>query len=240
MYVRGQGGDRSHASRTTATSSARSWRTPKPPDPLGCRVQFRATTQAGRLRSSGSSDRRRSAAPAVDVEVLAVGDRFCEAEAREGRSSELDRRWRCRPAYREKLIAYLEREASSTKTAGQRGPTHSACSTKVDGRRRSCSARSSRNLCQPCAEHRGGAQRTRRGGDRAVHIAWCAGWTCTRTAFEFVSVVRGAGCDRRSGRYDRLAEVWAAPTPGVGSLGLDRPIALRRRSRERSGRRASS
>ena len=142
----------------------------------------------------------------------------------------------CRPAYRERLIAYFEPyldqlDEDCRMRLGTNPMRVMDC--KVDGQKEFVLAAPvvSDHLCDACAEH---FARVRAGLEEAG-IAYeldprlVRGLDYyTRTAFEFVSGVLSAGqgtvCG--GGRYDGLAEVLGgAPTPGIGfGLGLDRVL----------------
>jgi histidyl-tRNA synthetase len=146
----------------------------------------------------------------------------------------------CRPAYREKLIAYLEpHEAELDEDCRTRLRTNPlrVFDCKVDGKTPLVLGAPLifENLCQPCAEHFAAV----RNGLDAAGIAFVHDPRLvrgldyyTRTTFEFVSgslsQAQSSVCG--GGRYDGLAEVLGGPpTPGVGfALGLDRLlVALR-------------
>jgi histidyl-tRNA synthetase len=208
--------------------------------------------QAGRLREfrQFGIETIGAAVPAVDVEVLAVGDRFLRGRG----LSKVELRvnsigdGECRPAYREKLIAYLEpHEAELDEDCRTRLRTNPlrVFDCKVDGKTPLVLGAPviSDNLCQPCAEHFAAV----RNGLDAAGIAFehdprlVRGLDYyTRTAFEFVSgsLAQAQAALGGGGRYDGLAEVLGGPpTPGVGfALGLDRLLdALREEGASLSG-----
>jgi histidyl-tRNA synthetase len=200
--------------------------------------------QAGRLREfrQFGIETIGAAAAAADVEVIAVGDRFLRGRG----LSKVELRvnsigdGECRPAYREKLIAYLEpHEAELDEDCRTRLRTNPlrVFDCKVDGKTPLVLGAPLifENLCQPCAEHFAAV----RNGLDAAGIAFVHDPRLvrgldyyTRTTFEFVSgslsQAQSSVCG--GGRYDGLAEVLGGPpTPGVGfALGLDRLlVALR-------------
>lgn len=215
--------------------------------------QFRhGRPQAGRLREfrQFGIETIGAAAAAADVEVVALGDRFLrgrglsKVELRLNSIGDAE----CRPAYRDKLVAYLE---------PHRGELDEDCRTrlrtnplrvfdcKVDGQTPLVLGAPliSENLCQACAEHFAAV----RNGLDAAGIEFghdprlVRGLDYyTRTTFEFVSgwLSKAQGTVCGGGRYDGLAEVLGGPaTPGVGfALGLDRVlVALREEGAELPG-----
>jgi len=201
--------------------------------------QFRhGRPQAGRLREfrQFGVETIGAAAAAADVEVVALGDRFL----RERGLSKVELRLNsigdaeCRPAYRDKLIAYLEPHRDELdedcRTRLRTNPLR-VFDCKVDGQTPLVLGAPliSENLCQACAEHFAAV----RNGLDAAQIAFVHDPRLvrgldyyTRTTFEFVaaslSQAQASVCG--GGRYDGLAEVLGGPpTPGVGfALGLDR------------------
>src|ERR687898_804972 len=207
--------------------------------------QFRhGRPQAGRLREfrQFGVETIGSAAPKADVEIVALGDRFLRArgldqiELRVNSIGDAE----CRPAYREKLIAYLEPHQAELdedcRTRLRTNPLR-VFDCKVDGQTPLVLGAPliSDNLCQPCGEHFAAV----RNGLDAAGIAFVHDPRLvrgldyyTRTTFEFVSgsLSKAQASLFGGGRYDGLAEVLGGPpTPGVGfALGLDRPLlALR-------------
>ncbi|MGA9160859.1 MAG: histidine--tRNA ligase [Actinomycetota bacterium] len=207
--------------------------------------QFRhGRPQAGRLREfrQFGIETIGVAAPTADVEVVEVGDRYLRGrglgrvEVRLNSIGDAE----CRPAYREKLISYLEpHEAELDEDCRTRLRTNPlrVFDCKVDGRTPLVLAAPviSEHLCQPCAEHFAAV----RNGLDVAEIAFVHDPRLvrgldyyTRTTFEFVSGSLGQAQAALGGggRYDGLAEVLGgAPTPGIGfALGLDRILmALR-------------
>ena len=201
--------------------------------------QFRhGRPQAGRLREfrQFGIETIGSGAPKADVEIVALGDRFLRGRGLERSELHLNSigDGECRPAYREKLIAYLEPHRDELdedcRTRLRINPLR-VFDCKVDGQTPLVLGAPviSDNLCQPCAEHFAAV----RNGLDAAGIAFehdprlVRGLDYyTRTTFEFVagSLSQAQGTVCGGGRYDGLAEVLGGPsTPGVGfALGLDR------------------
>jgi histidyl-tRNA synthetase len=207
--------------------------------------QFRhGRPQAGRLREfrQFGVETIGSAAPKADVEIVALGDRFLRARGLERIELRINSIGdaECRPAYREKLIAYLEPHRAELdedcRTRLRTNPLR-VFDCKVDGQTPLVLGAPliSDNLCQACAEHFAAV----RNGLDAAGVAFAHDPRLvrgldyyTRTTFEFISAAlsqaQGTVCG--GGRYDGLAEVLGGPpTPGVGfALGLDRLLlALR-------------
>jgi histidyl-tRNA synthetase len=207
--------------------------------------QFRhGRPQAGRLRElrQFGVETIGAVAPAADVEVIALADRYLrgrglgKVELRLNSIGDPE----CRPAYREKLIAYLEPHEDELdedcRTRLRTNPLR-VFDCKVDGQTPLVLGAPviSENLCQACAEHFAAV----RNGLDAAGIAFVHDPRLvrgldyyTRTVLEFVSAslspAQATVCG--GGRYDGLAEVLGGPpTPGVGfALGLDRLLlALR-------------
>jgi histidyl-tRNA synthetase len=208
-------------------------------------AQFRhGRPQAGRLREfrAFGIETIGAAGPAADVEVIAVGDRYLRGrglariELRVNSIGDAE----CRPAYREKLIAYLEPHRDELdedcRTRLRTNPLR-VFDCKVDGKTPLVLGAPliSEHLCQACSEHFAAV----RNGLDAAEIAFVHDPRLvrgldyyTRTAFEFVSgsLSQAQGTVCGGGRYDGLAEVLGGrPTPGVGfATGLDRVLlALR-------------
>jgi histidyl-tRNA synthetase len=208
-------------------------------------TQFRhGRPQAGRLREfrQFGLETIGAVAPAADVEVIALADRFlrgrglAEIELRVNSIGDAE----CRTAYREKLIAYLEPHQDELdedcRTRLRTNPLR-VFDCKVDGQTQLVldAPLISENLCQACAEHFAAV----RNGLDAVQIGFVHDPRLvrgldyyTRTTFEFVSgsLAQAQAALGGGGRYDGLAEVLGGqPTPGIGfALGLDRILmALR-------------
>ncbi|HEU5225848.1 MAG TPA: histidine--tRNA ligase [Actinomycetota bacterium] len=203
--------------------------------------QFRhGRPQAGRLREfrAFGIETIGAAGPAADVEVIAVGDRFLRGrglariELRVNSIGDAE----CRPAYREKLIAYLEPhrdELDEDCRSRLRTNPLRVFDCKVDGQTPLVLGAPliSEHLCQACSEHFAAV----RNGLDAAEIAFVHDPRLvrgldyyTRTAFEFVSdsLSQAQATVCGGGRYDGLAEVLGGPpTPGVGfAIGLDRVL----------------
>jgi histidyl-tRNA synthetase len=196
--------------------------------------------QAGRLREFrqfgievlGVED------PAADVEVLALGERFVRERGLRDYTLHVNSIGdaNCRPAYREKLVAYFEpyrdQLDEDCRTRLARNPLR-VFDCKVDGRKDFVLAAPTitDHLCDACAAH---FAAVRTGLDEAA-----VGYALdprlvrgldyyTRTAFEWVSGALHAAqaTVNAGGRYDGLAEELGGPaTPGVGfAMGLDRVL----------------
>ena len=208
-------------------------------------AQFRhGRPQAGRLREfrAFGIETIAAAGPAADVEVIAVGDRYlrgrglAQIELRVNSIGDAE----CRPAYREKLIAYLEPHRDELdedcRTRLRTNPLR-VFDCKVDGKTPLVLGAPliSEYLCQACSEHFAAV----RNGLDAAEIAFVHDARLvrgldyyTRTAFEFVSgsLSQAQATLCGGGRYEGLAVVLGGPpTPGVGfAIGLDRVLlALR-------------
>ena len=204
--------------------------------------QFRhGRPQAGRLREfrQFGVETIGTAAPAADVEVIAAGERFLRGRGLTRLELVVNSIGdpECRPAYREKLIAYLEphRDAldEDCRTRLQTNPLR-VFDCKVDGQTPLVldAPLISEHLCQACAEHFSAV----RNGLDAAAIEFVQDPRLvrgldyyTRTTFEFVSgsLSQAQAAVGGGGRYDGLAEVLGGPpTPGIGfALGLDRILA---------------
>ena len=203
--------------------------------------QFRhGRPQAGRLREfrQFGIETIGVAAPAADVEIVAVGDRYLRGRG----LADLELRMNsigdgvCRPAYRELLIGYLEphqEELDEDCRVRLRTNPLRVFDCKVDGPTPLVREAPliSDHLCQACAEHFAAV----RNGLDALGVAFVHDPRLvrgldyyTRTTFEFVSgsLSQAQATVCGGGRYDGLAEVLGgAPTPGVGfALGLDRTL----------------
>ena len=176
---------------------------------------------------------------AADVEVLALGERFVRERGLRDYVLHLNSigDGACRPGYRDKLVAYLERYRdqldADCRTRLEKNPLR-VFDCKVDGEKDFVLAAPTitDNLCEPCAVH---FSEVRTGLERA-EIAYTVNPRLvrgldyyTRTAFEWISGVLAAnkaGTINAGGRYDGLAEaIGGTPTPGVGfAMGLDRVL----------------
>jgi histidyl-tRNA synthetase len=203
--------------------------------------QFRhGRPQAGRLRElrQFGAEVIGVEAPAADVEVIALTDRYLRERGLTKITLLLNSIGDgvCRPAYRQLLIDHLEPHRDELcEDCRQRLRTNPLriLDCKVDGKKPFVLAAPliSDHLCDPCREHFGGV----RAGLEGAGIAFehdprlVRGLDYyTRTAFEFVSgaLPEAAATVCGGGRYDGLAEVLGGPsTPGVGfAMGLDRVL----------------
>jgi histidyl-tRNA synthetase len=208
--------------------------------------------QAGRLREFRQFDIEilGSGEPAADVEAAVVGERYLRGTGLGGLRLELNSMGdeTCRPAYREELLAYLEKNRERL-TDEHRDRFQENPLRVLDCKDASCRAVSAGapkivdHLCQPCREHFESVQH----GLETESIAFDLVPTLvrgldyyTRTTFEWVSpaLSGGQGSVGGGGRYDGLAEVLGGPaTPGVGfAIGLDRVLlALQHEGRQVQG-----
>jgi len=177
-----------------------------------------------------------SGLPAADAETILLGHEYLQLAGIRDLRLEVNSLgdWVCRPAYREKLLAYLE--ANREKLRDEHRDRFRENPLRVlDCNDESCKAvardapKMVDNLCAPCRDHYDGVLRALddeglafqrvdtlvRGLDYYV-----------RTAFEYVSpaLPEGQASVGGGGRYDGLAEVLGlTPTPGVGfALGMER------------------
>jgi histidyl-tRNA synthetase len=182
-------------------------------------------------------------APLADVEVIAVGHRFLAG----GREPLLEGvrlsinsigDERCRPAYRQALLTFLEER--SDRLCSEHRPRWRANPLRVlDCKRPECRAatedapRTVDYLCDECRAHFEAVQ----AGLAEEEIAFGLDHRLvrgldyyTRTAFEFSSDALGPTQSTLcgGGRYDGLAEALGGePTPGVGfGLGLERVLLV--------------
>ena len=207
--------------------------------------------QAGRMRQHKQFGVEiiGTAAPLADVEVIAVGHRFLTGEPASlvGQVRLLVNSIgddRCRPAYREALLRFLEERADQLRDEHRqrwrvnplrvldcKDPT---CRSITEDAPRTLDF-----LCEECRDHFDAVQ----GGLKEEGIAFEINHRLvrgldyyTRTAFEFESDVLGPTQSTLcgGGRYDGLAEALGGPaTPGVGfGLGLERVLL----AMEREGR----
>jgi len=200
--------------------------------------QFRhGRPQAGRLREfrQFGVEIVGEAAAGADVEVIALGDRFLRGRGLTDLELQINSIGdsECRPAYREKLIAYLEPHADELdedcRTRLRTNPLR-VFDCKVDGKTALVLGAPliSDNLCQNCAEH---FAQVRNGLD-AQGIAFVHDPRLvrgldyyTRTTFEFRDEAIGAqDTIGGGGRYDGLIEeIGGPPTPGIGfGAGVER------------------
>jgi histidyl-tRNA synthetase len=177
--------------------------------------------------------------PEADVEVIVLGDRFLRQRGLRDVTLVVNSIGddTCRPAYRERLVAYFEpyrdQLDEDCRTRLTRNPLR-VFDCKVDGDRDFVLAAPTiaEHLCDACAGH---LAAVRAGLDEAGVVYTLDPRLVrgldyyTRTAFEFVSGVLSqnkAGTVNAGGRYDGLAATLGGPpTPGVGwAMGLDRVL----------------
>jgi histidyl-tRNA synthetase len=196
--------------------------------------------QAGRLREFRQFDIEIIGAPQpeADVEVVVLCDRYLRGAGLQTVELEINSIGDevCRPAYREKLLSYLESNRDRLRDEHrERFPENPL--RVLDCKDDACRAVSSDapkisdHLCGPCASHFEAVQEGL--GREDVKFAHQPTLVrgldyYTRTAFEFLSPVlsEGQGTLCGGGRYDGLAELLGGPpTPGVGfAVGLDRVL----------------
>jgi histidyl-tRNA synthetase len=176
--------------------------------------------------------------PDADVEAIAVGDRYLRERGLRDVTLHLNSIGdpACRPAYRERLVAYLEpyrdRLDDDCRTRLGRNPLR-VFDCKVDGRKDFVLAAPTiaDHLCEACAAHFAAV----RDGLDAAGVAYVLDPRLvrgldyyTRTAFEWVAgtLSEAQGTVNAGGRYDGLAEaIGGPPTPGIGwAMGLDRVL----------------
>jgi histidyl-tRNA synthetase len=205
--------------------------------------------QAGRLREFRVFDVEviGTASPDADVEVVAIGDRYLRDRGLSRLTLHLNSIGddACRPAYRERLVAYLRQHRDELSRDSRERIDVNPLRTfdSKEPRDRDVLAGAplvSDALCDPCRDH---FDAVRKGLDEQG-IAYELDPRLVRgldyyarTAFEFLSGVlspaQSTVCG--GGRYDGLAEILGGePTPGVGfGLGLDRVLlALREEGAE--------
>ncbi|HSL10440.1 MAG TPA: histidine--tRNA ligase [Actinomycetota bacterium] len=203
--------------------------------------QFRhGRPQAGRLREfrQFGVEVIGAAEPEADVEVIEIGDRFLRARGLERTTLHLNSIGdaTCRPAYRERLVAYLEpfrdRLDEDCRTRLRRNPLR-VFDCKVDGGKDFVrdAPTITDHLCDACRDHFAAV----RHGLDVAGIAYDLDPRLvrgldyyTRTAFEWISgaLASAQSTINAGGRYDGLAEELGGPdTPGVGfAMGLDRVL----------------
>lgn len=177
--------------------------------------------------------------PEADVEVIVLGDRFLRQRGLRDLTLVVNSIGddTCRPAYRDRLVAYFEpyrdQLDEDCRTRLTRNPLR-LFDCKVDGDKDFVLAAPTitEHLCDACAAH---FAAVRAGLDEAG-VAYTLDPRLvrgldyyTRTAFEFVSGVLSenkAGTVNAGGRYDGLAAtLGGTPTPGIGwAMGLDRVL----------------
>jgi histidyl-tRNA synthetase len=200
--------------------------------------------QAGRMRqhTQFGVEIIGTAAPQADVEVIAVGHRFLTGslvqigDVRLLLNSIGDER--CRPAYREALIRFLEERADRL-CADHRHRWRANPLRVLDCKRPECRAvtegapRTVDFLCDECRAHFEAVQAGLEEEDIRFELdhRLVRGLDYyTRTAFEFTTSLLGPTQSTLcgGGRYDGLAQVLGGePTPGVGfGLGLERILLV--------------
>jgi histidyl-tRNA synthetase len=196
--------------------------------------------QAGRTREFRQWDVEAIAAadPAADAEVISLADEYLRARGLRRTALHLNSIGDqvCRPAYRELLIAHLERHVDELdedcRTRLHINPLR-ILDCKVDGSKPFVldAPLISDHLCEACAGHFAAVRSMlESAGVAHEHDPRLVRGLdyYTRTAFEFMSAALSSAqatvC--AGGRYDGLAEeLGGAPTPGVGfALGLDRVL----------------
>jgi histidyl-tRNA synthetase len=178
------------------------------------------------------------AAPGADVEVIAVGNRYLQELGLSAFRVEVNSIGDgvCRPAYRELLLEYLERNRERLGDEHRDGFRANPLRV-LDCKDPACRAvaleapRITDHLCDACREHFDAVQAglTGEGIGFDVVSTMVRGLDYyTRTAFEFVSTALTAAQSTLfgGGRYDGLAETLGGPaTPGVGfGMGLERVL----------------
>lgn len=197
--------------------------------------------QAGRLREfrQFGVEVLGEAGPDADVEVVALGDRFLRGVGLTDLELQLNSigDGRCRPAYREELLAHLERNEARLRDEHRlryRQNPLRVLDCKDEGCREVSreAPRITERLCEPCREHFEAVKE----GLAEEDVKFVVTPTLvrgldyyTRTTCEWVSpsLPEGQASVGGGGRYDGLAEVLGGPpTPGIGwALGLER-VAL--------------
>jgi histidyl-tRNA synthetase len=184
-----------------------------------------------------------SAAPAADVEVISVGDRYLRDRGLRGLTLAVNSIGdeRCRPAYREALIAFLE-ERRDRLCDEHRDRIRTNPLRVLDCKRPECreatedAPRMLDYLDEACRQHFEAVMAGLREGeiDFDIDHRLVRGLDYyTRTTFEFVSAAlseaQATVCG--GGRYDGLAEVLGGEsTPAVGfGMGLDRVLLAMQR-----------
>ena len=204
--------------------------------------EFRhARPQAGRLREfrQFGIEIIGVEGPGADVEVITLGERFLRERGVRNMRLYLNSIGDpvCRPAYRERLVAYLEphrdRLDADCQSRIATNPLR-VFDCKVDGQKDFVIAAPTmiEHLCRACAEHFAQVKVGLEEAEIVYHLdpRLVRGLDYyTRSAFEWVS---GSLASEQSstvnggGRYDGLAETLGGPpTPGVGfAMGLDRVL----------------
>jgi histidyl-tRNA synthetase len=194
--------------------------------------------QTGRLREFRQFDIEvlGSGAPAADVEVLAVGDRFLRGLGLDRIELQLNSIGdeECRPAYREELIGYFEANAERLhdehRDRFRENPLRVLdCKDEACRELSAGAPKIADRLCEPCREHFDAVQRGLKAeGVESTFVATLVRGLdyYTRTTFEWTSqsLPGGQASVGGGGRYDGLAEVLGGPaTPAVGfGIGVER------------------
>jgi histidyl-tRNA synthetase len=176
--------------------------------------------------------------PEADVEVAIVADRFLRDLGLSRFELQINSIGDqvCRPAYREELLAYLERNVERLRDEHREHFRQNPMRV-LDCKDAACrevsedAPKITDRLCDPCREHFDAVLSAlgSEGVKATVTPTLVRGLDYyTRTAFEFISdaLPEAAETICGGGRYDGLAEVLGGPrTPGVGfGLGLDRAL----------------
>ncbi len=196
--------------------------------------------QAGRYREHRQFgiEIMAEAAPAADVEIVVVGDRFLRELGLTRYRVELNSIGDevCRPAYRDELVAFLQAHRDRLRDE-HRDRFEENPLRVLDCKDEACASVASEapkivdRLCGPCAEHFGRVVDGLRdeGLEPTIAPTLVRGLDYyTRTAFEFVA--EGLSPQQAAlfggGRYDGLAEALGGPhVPGVGfGMGLERVL----------------
>jgi len=177
-----------------------------------------------------------SGLPAADAETILLGHEYLQLAGIRDLRLEVNSLGdeACRPAYRERLLAYLEANRERLRDE-HRDRFRENPLRVLDCNDESCRAvardapKIVDHLCEPCREHYGGVLAALDDEGLSHHQVdtLVRGLDYyVRTAFEYVSPVlpEGQASVGGGGRYDGLAEVLGlTPTPGVGfALGLER------------------
>src|SRR6266700_7402317 len=196
--------------------------------------------QAGRLREHRQFGLEviGEEGPGPDVEVIAVGDRFLRGLGLRRYEVQVNSLGdgTCRPAYRERLVGYLEANRDRL-TDEHRDRIRENPLRVLDCKDAACRAvaagapRIADHLCDPCREHLDAvlAGLREEGIEPIMTHTLVRGLDYyTRTAFEFVSQAISSAQSTLfgGGRYDGLAEELGGPhVPGVGfGMGLERVL----------------
>jgi histidyl-tRNA synthetase len=176
--------------------------------------------------------------PAADVEVIVVGHRFLSGRGLQRFALNVNSigDGRCRPAYREVLIEFLDQrrdrlDPEHRRTYRQNPLRVLDCKDEACRSATEDAPRTIDHLCDDCRRHFEGVKTglAEEGIEFEIDHRLVRGLDYyTRTAFEFVSEVLGPTQSTLcgGGRYDGLAELLGGEsTPGVGfGLGLERAL----------------